>query len=324
MSKSTSDNFKTILNSQVRDSSAKIIFDDPILCSQFLRDYIDLPFLKNVQPEDIEDVSEQYVTLFAEERNSDRVKKVTIKNEKPFFIISLIEHKAKVEYNVCMQIFRYMVYIWDAYEKEAERLHPGISKRKTFQYPPILPIVYYEGSQKWSAPLNFRSRIVKGELFRKYIPDFQYYLVPIRNYSNEELIEKRDEISLIMMINKLQTLEDIEDFSQLPGEELEAILKGTPDYLVKIIADIMLAFLLSSNVSQENAETMVGRIREKKMSRLFENVKIDFSAAEKRAEKERKRAEKAEARADALSEENAELRKRIQELEHQQNNHEDI
>lgn len=34
-------------------------------------------------------------------------------------LVSLIEHKTHVDYNVCMQIFRYMVYIWDSYEKEA-------------------------------------------------------------------------------------------------------------------------------------------------------------------------------------------------------------
>lgn len=64
-----------ILNSKTKDSGSKIIFDDNVLCSQFLRDYVDVPFLKEVSPEDIEDVSEQFVTLFAEERNADRVKK---------------------------------------------------------------------------------------------------------------------------------------------------------------------------------------------------------------------------------------------------------
>lgn len=70
---------ETILNSQVRDSGGKIIFGDNTLCSQFLRDYIPLPYLKDVQPEDIEDVSDRFVPLFAEERNADRVKKVNIR-----------------------------------------------------------------------------------------------------------------------------------------------------------------------------------------------------------------------------------------------------
>ena len=63
-----------VLNEKIRDSSSKIIFDDSILCAQFMKDYVD--GLKNVEiyPENIEDVSERFVPLIAEERNSDTVK----------------------------------------------------------------------------------------------------------------------------------------------------------------------------------------------------------------------------------------------------------
>lgn len=112
----------TINNPQFRDSSSKLIFGDNILCSQFLRDYADIEILRNIQPEDIEDVSERYVPLYSTERDSDTVKRVNIgkyihleENENsielPLYIVSLVEHKTKVEYNVAMQILRYMVYI---------------------------------------------------------------------------------------------------------------------------------------------------------------------------------------------------------------------
>ena len=92
-------------NTKFRDSSGKIIFEDPILCAQFLRNYVDVPMLKDVKPEDIEDVTERYVHLFTEERNSDIVKKVNLKDNS-FYLISLIEHKSDVDYNVIMQVFR--------------------------------------------------------------------------------------------------------------------------------------------------------------------------------------------------------------------------
>ena len=107
-------------SSKVKDSSSKIIFEDPVLCSQFLKGYVDIPILKDVQPEDIEDVTERFVHMFTEERNSDIVKKVRTKiNDESFFLISLIEHKSVVDYNVVMQILRYMVFIWEDYEKAA-------------------------------------------------------------------------------------------------------------------------------------------------------------------------------------------------------------
>lgn len=122
-------------SSKRRDSSAKLIFGDPILCSQFLRKYISIPLLKDVQPEDIEDVTERYVHMFTEERDSDVVKKVHMKDgEHTFYLVSLIEHKSNVDYNVVMQILRYMVFIWEDYEREMNRRHEGISRTKDFRY----------------------------------------------------------------------------------------------------------------------------------------------------------------------------------------------
>ena len=76
-------------NSKYKDSSGKIIFENPILFSQFLRDYIPVSLLAEVQPEDIEDVTERYVHMFVEERNSDVVKRVHLKgNDMPFYLIA--------------------------------------------------------------------------------------------------------------------------------------------------------------------------------------------------------------------------------------------
>lgn len=296
----------TILNTKTADSSSKIIFDNPILCSQFLRDYVDHPYLKDVRPEDIEDVSEQYVPLFAEERNADRVKKVHIKiksentysvgnkvsNEIPFFLISLIEHKTKIDYTVSMQIFRYMVYIWETYAREAEKLQPGITKQAGFKYPPILPIVYYEGSGNWT--------------------------VPLRKYSNEELLSRKDEISLVMLINRMQNEADIEEFKRLPAGEVHAILEETPEQLLNIISDILRAFLLKMKVSVEETEQLVGRVKEKKMGILFENV-VPFDIEKERAKtrEQQRRAETEKQRADRAEGQVLEAQERVQKAQEQ-------
>lgn len=291
-----------VLNSQVRDSSSKVIFDNHTLCSQFLRDYVDLPYLKDVRPEDIEDVSQQYVTMFAEERNSDRVKRVHIHGgSTPFFLVSLIEHKTTPDYNVCMQVLRYMVYIWAAYEKEAENIQKGMAKRADFLYPPILPVVYYEGSKEWRVPLDFRSLIREGKTFEKYLPNFEYYLVPLKDYSNEVLMEKRDEISLVMLINKLQTAQDIENFRKLPGEEIESILQDSPEHLVNTIADVLQTFLLKMNVPVSETEKLTDKVREKKMGELFADMeKMDIQAEWRKTAMEKERADQAEKRVDVV------------------------
>ena len=201
--------FISVFNRKIRDTSSKLIFENPILCAQFLRGYLDIPLLKEVQPEDVEDVSERYVHMFTEERSSDVVKRVHIKSDGvPFFLVSLIEHKAKVDYNVVMQVFRYMAFIWEDYEKERERQHSGISRRKEFQYPPILPVVFYDAAENWTAAVSLHERILLSDIFREYTPDYRCILMQLKDYSNAELMEKGDELSIIMMINKLKRAAD--------------------------------------------------------------------------------------------------------------------
>lgn len=279
-----------ILNSKVRDSGGKAIFADNELCAQFVRDYVDIPELKQVTAEDIEDVSSQFVALFAEERNADRVKRIRLKTgekdsngeeKPPVFLISLIEHKTKVEYNICMQIFRYMVYIWESYEKEMEKQREGISKLKEFLYPPILPIVYYEGVDRWTAPMNFKDRVDRSDIFGEYIPDFKYYLMPIRKYTNKELMEMQDAISLIMMFNKLQTKEDVGRFlDEITVDVMQTILRYTPPHIVGLVADIYLMFQLKAEIPPEEAEANAGKLREKKVAQLFENANFGNLYAE--------------------------------------------
>ena len=237
-------------STKFRDSSAKLIFNAPILCAQFLRGYVNIPLLQNVQPEDIEDETERFVHLFTEERDSDVVKKIHIKEEKtPFYLISLIEHKSYVDYNVTMQIFRYMAFIWEDYEKEQERSHHGISRTKGFRYPPILPIIYYEGTGKWTAPLRLQERIFLSDMLGEYIPDYRCLIVQLSEYTNNKLMEKKDELSLVMMLNKLHGTEDFAALQdEVPPEYLEKVTSQTPEYLLGIIGQIVEILLARLNV----------------------------------------------------------------------------
>lgn len=289
------------MNSQPEDSSAKLIFEDPILCSQFLRGYTMIPLLKDVQPEDIEDVTERYVHMFTEERNSDVVKKVHVKNyDTPFYLISLIEHKSQIGYNSVMQILRYMVYIWEDYEKNQEMQHSGISKAKGFKYPPVLPIIYYSGRAEWTAAIKLSDRIYLSDVLSEYVPDFRCILVQVKDYDNEQLKQKNDEFSIVMMLNKMHEVADFARWKEEVGlQYLEKITKAAPEYLLGSISQVAKCLLLNINVPMEEAESVADRIKERDMAGLFDHFeKYDVQAtrAEARAQG------RAEGRAEACEE----------------------
>lgn len=185
-----------------------------------------------------------------------------------------------------MQLLRYMVYIWEDYEKEMEKQHKGISKTKDFKYPPILPIVYYGGTGQWTAVCNFQERILFEEIFEPFTPKFYFKRVQLSGYSVKELIEKKDELSFLMLINRLQSIEEFKEL-QLPEDYLENLSENSTEEVLGIITKVITVMLRHLKLSEEELEEFAGRVKEWKMGELFENFKdFDLPAARKIAREE--------------------------------------
>lgn len=273
-------------NSKTSDSGGKLIFGNATLCSQFLRDYSGLEIFKDIQPEDIEDVTDRYIPMFTEERDSDAVKKVRLKDKGELFVVALIEHKSSVDYNVVMQLMRYMVFIWEDYEKKMEAEHKGISKTKDFKYPPVIPIVYYEAKAEWTAVTDFKDRIFLNDVFEPFIPDFSYMLFKLMEHEQSELMNNRDEISLIMLINRLKSADEFRKLN-ISESYLEEVSNRAPEDVLNVLTKVISVMLRSINVPEDDLGRITDSIKERKMGRLFEDFEpFDYQAwrAEKVAE----------------------------------------
>lgn len=284
-----------------RDVSNRSVLKDPLLCAQFLKDYVDGSLFKDLRPEDIEDESEKYQAYLGIAFETDTVKKIRIRaNDRetvPVYLISLVEHKSRVDYNVSMQLLRYMVCIWNEYAREMAGRGKGDPRNKSFRYPPIIPIIYYEGAESWSADLNLRDRILMNDIFSDFIPDFTYKLVRCHDYTNEELLENKDEMSLLMTLGKVQTVEDVSRLVTVEKDKVEGIIRKAPEHLLEVIASTIWSLCMKMNVPQEEAAQYTRKVREGQMGYWFENMeKMDIQAerrntAKARAELEEKRKE---------------------------------
>lgn len=289
-----------VQNVRAKDNGAKLIFDDPILCAEFLRGYTNISLLQNVQPEDIEDISERFLPMWQEGRDSDSVKKIHLK-EIPLFLITIVEHQSKVYYDMAFKILRYMVMVLTDYEREQEKLRPGSTRTKDFKYPPILPIVYYEGKEQWTAVRSFKDRVYLSDVFGKYIPDFEYVVVPISSYTNQELMEKGDELSLLMLINKMKNTADFKKLKEIPAEYFENLEHNTPEYLLRIISKIVAVFLYRLNVPRKEVEEFTDRIERREFAMLFDSFEAYDVQETRRVSRMEGRVEgKAEGKAEAV------------------------
>lgn len=89
---------------EIHDQGVKAVFEDLILCADFLRDYVNLDILKDITPKQITNISERFVTLWDEERSSDTVNRIELSDGSMMYFIALIEHQSAVSFEMCMKI----------------------------------------------------------------------------------------------------------------------------------------------------------------------------------------------------------------------------
>ncbi len=283
----------------VRNANARQIFKNAKLTSQFLKNYTELPIFSNVTPEDIEDVSDHYRAYLGIEFESDTVKRVRVRvegKERHVFVIPLIEHKSYVDYDVAMQLLRYMVLIWYEYAKEQNAKQKDISHTKSFRYPLIIPIVYYEGSRKWTAASHLVERIENGKMYMQYIPDFVYKIVQTRDYTNEDLQKKHDEMSLVMLFNKIQTPQDYSNLIKNMEDFVNSVYREASEDIRKIVMEVLWSLFMKMNVPVDEAQKMVEEVEKSGMGYLFENFeKCDIQEERRKTKEARAEAEEAKA-----------------------------
>ncbi len=299
-----------------RDANSRTIFRNPKLTCQFLRDYTGFSIFSDLRPEDIEDVTERYRAFLDIEFESDTVKKVRVRvpeGEREVFVIPLIEHKSRVDYDIAMQLLRYMVVIWYDYKKRQDKIQVGASSRKGFRYPLIIPILYYEGTTEWTADMRLSDRIDPSAGMEEYIPDFTYKVVRVHSYGNEELKKNQNEMSLVMMINRIQTPKDYTEFLESSKEYANEIYEGTSADIQAVYREVLWTLLRKMKVPVEEARQYLAEMEESGMGYLFENMEeMDIQEARRDLKEARDAIDEAKHR---LKESNQELEESNQKLE---------
>ena len=268
----------------IRDVNSHDIFKNNILTSQFLRDYTGISLFSDIKPEDIEDQTKKFKMLLGIEIEGDTIKKIRLRIgdiTDDIYVISLIEHKSMTDYDTAMQLILYMSVIWRDFARECNDKRKNANKAKEFRYPLIIPIVYYEGTDKWTAGMHLSDRIAHSELAKDYIPDFTYKVVHLREFDNNDLITNQDEMSLIMLINKIQGAEDFHNFRKSALNYLKEIYSNASADIQRLILDVIWGLLMKINVPEDKASEVLSNVKEgDDMGVLFESFKtFDYQEA---------------------------------------------
>lgn len=189
------------------DSSYKFLFSTPELVRDLIMGFVPDEWLHSLDYTTLEKVPGSYITEDFRNRADDIVWRVKVGGEWVYLYL-LIEFQSSVDKYMALRMMVYQGLLYQDLIKRGEVLVDG-------RLPPVLPIVLYNGSQRWSAVTDVFDLIppVPG-LVEHFKPRLKYLLIDENAYTESELASLKNLVAAVFRIEHPATPETI---SQLLG-----------------------------------------------------------------------------------------------------------
>ncbi|GAC40811.1 uncharacterized conserved protein [Paenibacillus popilliae ATCC 14706] len=214
---------------QRHDTSYRFLLSSKKLFVELLRSFINKGWVQAVNEEHVQEIPHSFVLQDFKRQEADLVYRVNLNGQDVVFYL-LLEMQSSVDYRMPYRLLLYQVEIWRYLLQNEE---DALSNRKTFQLPPIVPIVLYNGKQKWTAELEFRKLLANDNLFGSELLNFEYLLIDVARYTEEELLSLSNTIGSVFLLDQT---EDQEQLLNRLGKLMNTIQQMPTDSQQKFVA----------------------------------------------------------------------------------------
>ena len=190
--------------SKIHDSSYKFLFSNPELVRDLIMGFIPDDWLHSLDYATLEKVPGSYISDDFQQREDDIVWRVKVGGDW-LYLYLLIEFQSSVDKYMALRMMVYVGLLYQDLIKRGEVLADG-------RLPPILPIVLYNGSQRWTAATDVADLIplVPG-LMEQYKPSLSYLLIDENAYNDTELASLNNLVAAVFRFEQSDSLETVND-----------------------------------------------------------------------------------------------------------------
>lgn len=183
------------------DKGYKKSLSKPAEFLHFLRKYIGADWMMKLQEADVSLCDKELLERDYEGKEADLIYRVNMPDGKEIIIFILQELQSYVDYTM---IFRILVYVVNTLVKYFLDVDKKERERSGFRLPAMVPIVFYNGAERWTAAMNLRSYQNNGELFGEHILNLEYYLVNLAEIEEEYILSTNTVLDNIMYCDKFR------------------------------------------------------------------------------------------------------------------------
>ena len=189
------------------DKGYKRIFSIKKHFLHFIKKYIALEWMMELEEEDLELIDKEYITDQFDTYESDLVYKVHTK-EGAVYLFFLLELQSYNDFTMSFRLLIYMTAIWLDHFKNCDK---NKRSKKGYRLPAIMPIVLHNSERNWTASCKFSQMINNAELFGKYVVDFEYALVSVNTLTESKISSSNTLIDNIFLADRKRTRQEWTD-----------------------------------------------------------------------------------------------------------------
>ena len=189
------------------DKGYKRIFSIKKHFLHFIKKYIALEWMMELEEEDLELIDKEYITDQFDTYESDLVYKVHTK-EGAVYLFFLLELQSYNDFTMSFRLLIYMTAIWLDHFKNCDK---NKRSKKGYRLPAIMPIVLHNSERNWTASCKFSHMINNAQLFGKYVVDFEYALVSVNTLTESKISNSNTLIDNIFLADRKRTRQEWTD-----------------------------------------------------------------------------------------------------------------
>ena len=189
------------------DKGYKRIFSIKKHFLHFIKKYIALEWMMELEEKDLELIDKEFITDQFDTYESDLVYKVYTK-EGVVYLFFLLELQSYNDFTMPFRLLVYMTAIWLDHFKNCDK---NKRSQKDYRLPAIMPIVLHNSERNWTASCKFSQMISNAELFGKYVVDFEYALISVNTLTESKISNSNTLIDNIFLADKKRTRQDWTD-----------------------------------------------------------------------------------------------------------------
>lgn len=185
---------------QRHDTSYRFLLSSKKLFVELLRSFVHKGWVQNIDETNVQEIPHSFVLQDFKRQEADLVYRVNLNGQDVVFYL-LLEMQSSVDFRMPYRLLLYQVEIWRYLLNDDKQAR---ANRKTFRLPPIVPIVLYNGKKRWSAERQFRKLLNHEQMFGSELLDFEYLLIDVARYTEEELLSLSNTIGSVFLLDQTE------------------------------------------------------------------------------------------------------------------------